>query len=216
MQFPVEKEDLLALETSVGATKMNFSKKGLGFYETFLTVNFVDVESTCSYLCLSGDNSSSINAWTFNTTNRQCQCIRIKEKICKARIDMDAQEDTVLHVQMVNVTVLETCEGLYLSKYLSTIMARKLHFTLMPTVRLMLISGIGNTGPVATTTFIKTHEQEAECQPMDPLPVPLEGATGGLVYNEVPMICGGRDAGNNYRDECYFIGEPEPVVNKMN
>ena len=44
------------------------------------------------------------------------------------------------------------------------------------------------------------------CEPKQNYPLEVYGATGNLIRNNIPLICGGWDGTNNIVFQCYIIG----------
>ena len=44
------------------------------------------------------------------------------------------------------------------------------------------------------------------CEPKQNYPLEVYGATGSLIKNDIPLICGGWDGTNNIVFQCYIIG----------
>ena len=47
----------------------------------------------------------------------------------------------------------------------------------------------------------------------DNFPIEVDGAVGGFLSH--PLVCGGRDSDDSYTDQCYLIGDNDPVAVTM-
>ena len=65
------------------------------------------------------------------------------------------------------------------------------------------------------TDIIDLKKAENSCQQGDEFPILVSSATGGLVRENVPFICGGYDNSGNARKECYWLTDHgfENVIN---
>ena len=60
---------------------------------------------------------------------------------------------------------------------------------------------------------IDIGNDDIECNELEKVPYPIQGAAGGLVGGK-PMICGGysEDLFTGASDKCFILGENKPII----
>ena len=60
---------------------------------------------------------------------------------------------------------------------------------------------------------IDIHNEDIECNELEKVPYPIQGAAGGLVSGK-PMICGGysEDLFTGASNKCFILGENKPII----
>ena len=64
------------------------------------------------------------------------------------------------------------------------------------------------------TEVIDFKNENISCETLPDFPIKLEAATGGLLFNSVPMVCGGLsfDPKLIIHSNCYIVGQEEPIT----
>ena len=76
-----------------------------------------------------------------------------------------------------------------------------------PTVesKILITTGVPESNG-RNTEIIDVEDSSFKCTNLEPFPVNLHGAKGGLIDNKTPFLCGGHGSSNNYGD-CYKFNE---------
>ncbi len=74
----------------------------------------------------------------------------------------------------------------------------------------MLVTA-GTTQQKATEIIVINSDSKNHLLDLNPYPGQINWATGGLLKQEIPLICGGESAGSEveYLKDCYVLGKPE-------